>query len=248
MKTEWDYSLLAKSYLKRPDYSTKTIERIFSKFNLKPNTCDIGAGCAHLTLMLSEKANNIIAVEPNDEMRKFGIDRTKEKSHISWLEAVGENTGLPNESFDLVTFGSSFNVTDRQKTLKEVHRILKPNGYVAVLWNHRDLTDSIQSNIEKIIEIHVPTYSYGTRREDQTKVIEQSGLYKAPIEKYEDTFIFQQKKEDLIEAWSSHATLQRQAGALFEEVISKIKNYVDSIKSEVIDIPYTSRLWIAEKT
>ena len=39
--------------------------------------CDVGAGVGHLTLELVKKSNVITAIEPNDAMRKIGIERTK---------------------------------------------------------------------------------------------------------------------------------------------------------------------------
>ena len=62
------------------------------------------------------------AVEPNDAMRKNGINRTKKFSNVQWYEGVGEHTGMDADTFDLVTFGSSFNVCNRQEALIEVKK------------------------------------------------------------------------------------------------------------------------------
>lgn len=110
-------------------------------------------------------------------MRSNGIKRTKEFANVSWYEGVGENTGMESDAFDFVTFGSSFNVCDRQLALKETARILKSGGYFACMWNHRDLEDPTQKGIEDIIKRNIEGYSYGTRREEQTEVINQSGLF-----------------------------------------------------------------------
>ena len=100
---------------------------------------------------------------------------------VKWFDGVGEQTGMESGAFDLVTFGSSFNVCDQAKALIESDRILKPHGWFACMWNHRDLTDSLQSEIEKIITRHVEGYSYGRRREDQTEIIRQSELFLEPV-------------------------------------------------------------------
>lgn len=41
-------------------------------------------------------------------------------------------------------------------------------------WNHRDLNDPLQSEIENILRKHILDYGYGTRREEQTGVIDAS--------------------------------------------------------------------------
>ena len=168
MKTNWDYTSLAESYVKRPDYAGTAIDWIVETAGIGrgAKVCDVGAGVAHLTIMLAERGLDVVAVEPNDAMRALGIKRTERFSNVRWFEGTGEKTGQPDATFDLVTFGSSFNVTDRELALKETARILKPEGWFACMWNHRDLSDPLQSKIEAIIGSHVEGYSYGSRRED----------------------------------------------------------------------------------
>ena len=247
MITEWDYTDLAKAYLKRPDYSDVAIDRMIDLVGVKPGdkACDVGAGTAHLTLMLAKRHLDVVSVEPNNEMRKHGKIRTKELLNVVWREAIGEDTGQPDNTFDIVTFGSSFSVTDRPKTMREVARILKENGWLAVMWNHRDLDDPIQSAIENIIRDAIPQFEYGTRREDQTGIINKSGLF-GEVTKIQASVIHQQKIGDVIEAWRSHGTLHRQAGEKFDEIIYSIQNMLKGLDKDPIEIPYTTRIWIAQ--
>lgn len=100
------------------------------------NACDIGVGAAHLTLKLAEFGLNVCAVEPvepNDAMRANGIRRISQYENVSWFEGVGEHTGMEENKFDLVTFGSSFNVCNCQEALAEAKRILKGSGWFACM-------------------------------------------------------------------------------------------------------------------
>lgn len=246
MKTEWDYTSLADAYLARPEYSEEALEKLFSIAGLKSGdyVCDVGAGVAHLTLPLAAKGYKVDAVEPNDAMRANGIKRTSHLSQVSWFEGVGENTGRPATTYDFVCFGSSFNVCDRAKALQETARILKPNKYFACLWNHRNLDDPIQSKIESIIKKYIPEYGYGVRREDQTEVINDSGLFDN-LQVVEGPVLHKQSVASTVEAWRSHATLQRQAGEQFASVVKEIEYYLQSLNKDEIQIPYTTRAWIA---
>ena len=49
------------------------------------SACDIGAGVAHLTLKLQPEFSKVYAVEPNDEMRKIGSERTKGSQILNGL-------------------------------------------------------------------------------------------------------------------------------------------------------------------
>jgi ubiquinone/menaquinone biosynthesis C-methylase UbiE len=247
MKTEWDYTTLANAYLKRPDYSKAAIDAMLSIAHSKKANkfCDIGAGVAHLTLMLADRGLDVIAVEPNDAMRANGIKRTTKFTNVSWHEGTGEATGLAHQDFDMVTFGSSFNVCDRQKALSEAARILKPRGWFACMWNHRYLDDPIQAKIEMIIKERVSDYGYGTRREDQTDIINRSRLF-GPVVHIDSRVMHNQTIDECVEAWRSHATLERQAGGIFEEVIAAIEKYLRSLGVSSIQIPYSTNVWIAQ--
>jgi ubiquinone/menaquinone biosynthesis C-methylase UbiE len=246
VQTTWNYTNLADAYLKRPEYASSAIDKMMALTGVEEGApvCDVGAGVAHLTLELAARKLLVTAVEPNDAMRENGIQRTEKLSHVTWREGVGEATSCESDAYDLVTFGSSFNVCDRQAALIETKRILHSKGWFACMWNHRDLNDPLQSEIEECIRSQVSEYSYGTRREDQTIPIEASGLF-GEVHKIEGTVLHQQSIEDCIEAWRSHATLQRQAGEAFPAVVHAIESIVHATGTDMIEIPYTTRIWAA---
>jgi len=248
LKTEWNYTSLADAYLKRPDYADAAVDAMLLIADLEKGgrVCDVGAGVAHLTLMLAKRGLNIVAVEPNDAMRANGIKRTEKFADVRWYEGTGEATGQMAQSFDMVTFGSSFNVCDRQQALKETARILKPDGWFACMWNHRQLEDPIQASIEAIINERVPGYGYGTRREDQTAVIDGSRLF-GPVVHLDAQVIHLQTIEECVEAWRSHATLERQAGSAFLDVVSEIEKHLLNLGTPNIQIPYSTNIWIAQR-
>lgn len=247
MKTEWDYSILADAYLKRPDYAEAAIDAMLSICDIPKGAkvCDVGAGVAHLTIMLAARGLDVVAVEPNDAMRGNGIKRTASMKNVCWYEGTGESTGQADQSFSLVTFGSSFNVCDRSLALKETARLLVPRGWFGCMWNHRNLNDPIQTRIESIIAGHIPDYGYGTRREDQTEVINASGLF-GPVVHVSSRIAHSQSIADCVEAWRSHATLERQAKSVFRTIVDDISTYLNSLNRELIDIPYTTNIWMAQ--
>lgn len=247
MKVEWDYSHLARPYLKRPDYSKSALAKMFETANLKRGdlACDVGAGVAHLTLPLLDFGLNVIAVEPNDAMRELGTERTKSWPNVKWIEGTGEDTKQGDNEFNLVSFGSSFNVTNREKALKETDRILKKDGFFACMWNLRDLDDPLQKEVEELIKSYAQSYDYGTRREDQTEIIKQSNLFKNP-EYIEGKINHTVNTREWVEAWRSHATLSRQVGDKLDKVVDEIAEIV-SDKGDQFEVPYTTKIWIAQK-
>jgi len=244
MKTDWDYSDRAHSYDNRADYSAEALRLLFDKLACSPEipVADIGAGTGKLTKELVKEGFSVFAVEPNKNMRMYGIENTK-NGNVSWSEGVGENTLLPENKFQACFFGSSFNVVDQGKTLDEVNRILKSKGWFVCMWNHRDTSDPTQKMIEKIITDHIDGYNYGTRRQDPSHLINKPGYFRK-VEKIEVKFNVNMSKRQIVDAWKSHDTLFRQADGNFANIISEIAMKLD--KSSYI-VPYFTRIWFAQK-
>lgn len=245
MKTKWDYTDLAPHYLNRPDYATEAIDRFCDLAELRPgaSVCDVGAGSAHLTKLLVTKGHSVSAVEPNGAMREIGMTVTTGQP-VEWSEGTGENTGQSDGKFDAVTFGSSFNTTDRPRALLESKRILKPEGWFACLWNHRDLNHPLQAKVENLIKSRIDGYDYGTRRENQTEIIRESGLFNDPTY-IEASYVADVSDEVYIDAWRSHGTLQRQSGEQFDQIIADI-SAICAPEGENLQVGYTTCLWAAK--
>ena len=245
---EWDYTQLADAYVKRPDYAGAAIDKLVETTGLGGGTraIDLGAGAGHLTRMLAERGWYVLALEPNPAMRAHGVRRTLEWSTVEWIDGVMQDTGQASGSFSICTYGSSFGVADHASTLAEAARILKDGGWLACLFNHRDLDDPLQKTIEERIKSRVPTFSYGARRRDQREILASSGLFHC-VRKYEARMIHAGPAADWIEAWRSHATLQRQAGEAFESIVDEIKAIVVDRCGDQVEVPYVTRLWVARR-
>jgi SAM-dependent methyltransferase len=246
MKTDWDYTLLAEHYLKRPDYADSALDGMLAAVGAVRHdpVCDIGAGTAHLTLQLLKRGLAVTAVEPNAAMRAQGMARTSGRD-VTWVEGMAERTLQPDDSFALVTFGSSFNVTDRPASLRESSRILRSDGWFTCLWNHRDINDPLQADIERVILAAVPNYAYGSRRDDQTEIIAASGLFRS-VHTMSGSIVHRQTADDCVQAWQSHATLSRQSGDRFPEVVAAIEGLVRRSGRSQVQVPYITRVWLAQ--
>lgn len=152
---------------------------------------------------------------------------------------------MDSDKYSIVTFGSSFSVCDRQEALIETKRILKSGGWVACMWNHRDLEDPLQKGIEEIIKSNISGNDYGTRREDQTAEINKSGLFEEVI-RIEEPINHRVLAEDFIEGWKSHGTVQRQSPEKFDFINSEIRKLIESKNQEYIEVPYMTRVYMAK--
>jgi len=95
---------------------------------------DLGSGTGLSTAIWGERAELVIGIEPNADMRNTAVYKLEGhpySTHIDYREGTGQRTGLPNESADIVTAAQSFHWMDPTSTLAEILRILRPGGLFA---------------------------------------------------------------------------------------------------------------------
>lgn len=96
---------------------------------------DLGAGTGALTRLLIDRAEEVIAVEPDDRMRSVLVEQAP---GIRAVPRRGESMPIPDSCADAVLASSSWHWMDPIPTLREVGRILVPGGTLAALWSGPD--------------------------------------------------------------------------------------------------------------
>ncbi len=103
----------------------------------KSVVADIGSGTGILSELFLKHGNRVFGVEPNREMREAGKRFLKTYPHFTSVEGTAEATTLPNQSVEFVTAAQAFHWFDRSRARTEFARILKPGGWVVLIWNER---------------------------------------------------------------------------------------------------------------
>jgi SAM-dependent methyltransferase len=96
---------------------------------------DLGAGTGALTGLLLDRAEEVVAVEPDDRMRAVLAEQ------VPGARAVmgrGESVPLPDGWADAVLASSSWHWMDPIPTLHEMGRILGSGGTLGALWSGPD--------------------------------------------------------------------------------------------------------------
>jgi SAM-dependent methyltransferase len=136
------FSSRVENYRKfRPRYPEEVISVLQQECGLVSESCvaDIGSGTGFLSEMFLKNGNQVFAVEPNREMREAGVRLLGHYSGFHAVDGRAEATNLPDQSFDLTAAGQSFHWFDRPKARDEFLRILKPDGWMMIVWNERDV-------------------------------------------------------------------------------------------------------------
>ena len=119
----------------RPEYAPEALDRAEEVLGLTADSrvVDLAAGSGKLTRALAQRFAEVVAVEPNDEMRGVLAGRS---AGIRVLAGTAERMPLPDGSADAVFVGDAFHWFDGQAAVAELVRVLRPGGGVALLWNH----------------------------------------------------------------------------------------------------------------
>jgi SAM-dependent methyltransferase len=96
---------------------------------------DLGAGTGALTRLLVDRADEVVAVEPDDRMRSILV---KQVPGVRALSGRGESIPLPDGCADAVLASTSWHWMDPVPTLHEVGRVLTPNGMLGAMWSGPD--------------------------------------------------------------------------------------------------------------
>jgi SAM-dependent methyltransferase len=125
----------------RPDYPAAAVDAVLRGLGdpARLTAADIGAGTGISSRQLADRGVRVIAIEPNAEMRSAAAPQAR----VEWRDGSAETTGLQTASVDLVLCAQAFHWFRPREALAEFHRILRPGGLLAVMWNQRDPADPL---------------------------------------------------------------------------------------------------------
>jgi ubiquinone/menaquinone biosynthesis C-methylase UbiE len=169
------FSSRVENYIKyRPGYPNEVIETLRSECGLTADSiiADVGSGTGILTEVFLRNGNEVYGVEPNSEMREAGERLLKGYPRFRSVASRAEETTLPDHGVDFITAGQAFHWFDREKARVEFARILKPRGWVVLIWNDRATTATLfLIAFEKLLKDYSTDYEQIDHRQINADVI-----------------------------------------------------------------------------
>ena len=127
----------------RPRYSSDLISLLSHEVGLRPGhvVADVGCGTGISAEPFLRNGNKVYGIEPNADMRAVAERNLRDFPGFQLVAATAEATTLPDSSIDLVLAGQAFHWFDRPRAAREFARLLRPTGWITLVWNER-LTDT----------------------------------------------------------------------------------------------------------
>ena len=117
----------------RPSYPLQAAEWLVG--TIPSTVVELGAGTGKFTDLLVQLGHDVLATDPLDEMLAHLRLRHPE---LRVATAPAEQVPAATRSVDTVVAAQSFHWFEAERALREVARVLKPEGRIALVWNLRD--------------------------------------------------------------------------------------------------------------
>jgi SAM-dependent methyltransferase len=199
---------------------------------------DLGAGTGKLTRSLVALGHRVTAVEPLPEMLEL---LPSAAPGAFALLGSAEVIPLPDASADVVTAAQAFHWFDHAVALPEIARVLRPGGWLALVWNVRD------DRVAWVAELSEAIGSETVESADTEDLLEPSGVFGA-VERA--TFGFTQRldRETLRDLVLSRSYCATKALDEQEEILARVDRVFAEHASEgEIELPYVTECFRATK-
>jgi SAM-dependent methyltransferase len=174
---------LAEAYAAhRPSYPAEAIDFVVAHCGLRPRAAaaDVGCGTGISTRLFAQRGLSVVGVEPNDEMRRRAEETPCPAGAVEpvYRAGRGESTGLDDRSMDAVICAQAFHWLRPREALAEFHRILKPGGWTALIWNERDESDAFTRLFGDVIRTAPDARLQESRRAAAGRALFESNLFR----------------------------------------------------------------------
>lgn len=140
------------------------IHRIWKRFTIDcsgaragQKVLDLAGGTGDLTAKFSRivgTKGEVVLADINDSMLKVGRSKLRDKGiegNVNYVQANAEELPFPDNHFDIVTIAFGLrNVTNKDKALASIFRVLKPGGRLLVL----EFSKPIYNPVEKFYDFY----------------------------------------------------------------------------------------------
>ena len=197
---------------------------------------DIGAGTGKMSELLARSGLLVEAVEPSEAMRA----QASSIEGVTWHDGVAEQTGLPNDLYDIVVFAQSWHWVDSERAGLEAARMLRPGGALGIVWNQMDVSIPWVHRLTRIMR------SGDVHRPDKPPT---PGGGFAPMTLTQVAWEDRMTPEEILTLGTTRSSYIRssEAGRARMQVNLRwyLYEHLGYASGETVTIPYTSLVWLA---
>lgn len=168
----------------RPGYPPEMLDFFREELGLTADSivADVGSGTGLSSKPFLENGNVVYGIEPNAAMRQAAKACLAAFGNFHGVDGTSTKTNLGDCSVDFVIAAQAFHWFEPEPTRNEFKRILKPGGFICLIWNERQLnTNEFLTEYEQLLLKHAN--DYGNVRHENLTESELERFFLQPIKR-----------------------------------------------------------------
>jgi SAM-dependent methyltransferase len=232
----------------RPAYPPAAVRRLGEALGIGPGrvVLDLAAGTGKLTRLLADSGAELVAVEPVAEMRA-ALERSL--PDVTAFAGTAEEIPLSDASLDAVVVGCAFHWFRGDEALAEIHRVLRPDGALGLVWNARDESVPWVAELTAIMEPHrgtAPRYRSGAWR----AAFARTALF-APLEHAAFAHVHRLEPEAVVARVASVSFVAALSDDVRADVLGRVRALLARDAAtrgrELVELPYRTDVFWARR-
>ncbi|HEX5622579.1 MAG TPA: class I SAM-dependent methyltransferase [Solirubrobacteraceae bacterium] len=224
----------------RPGWPAEAVAAVIERFEAR-TVLDLAAGTGKLTRILVEHASEVLAIEPVDGMRAV-LERTVPEARL--LDGTAEAIPLPDASLDAVFVAEAFHWFDLERAAREVARVLRPGGGLAILWNYLARDIDWADEVYDAMKAHRIDHARGPDKVPWREAIE---AVFGPLRKETFDHDHVTDRERVITELSSHSSIGALPPDRLQAALDAAREVLERHGIERVAIPLRTTIYTAQK-
>jgi SAM-dependent methyltransferase len=228
----------------RPEAPPAAIDALVQTLGISTvsTVLELGAGTGKLSRHLASRAGLYVALEPVPAMRE---QFRSTLPTVPLVAGIAEMLPIQGSTVDAVVAAQALHWFDIPRAMAEMHRVLRPEGTVGLLWNVRDESvDWIHQ--ETIImdryDVRGPRYHRGAWKEAWMRT---PGF--EPLQKQSFPFVQRMDRDTALDRFTSISFIASLEGSRYAEAEAALKGLLDTHRQTAglpeIELPYRCEIY-----